>query len=184
MGINRVSSGMLSEFSGYTASQIRQDFNTFGGFGQQGYGYNVDDLLTGIGQILGIDKKYSLVIVGAGNLGRALARHAWTPSGHIEVTAVFDSFPLTIGQNIGNITVKNVNDLPDYLKDNKVDIGVITTDWDVAQNIADILIDGGVKGIWNFTPIDIETPDSVVVKSVHLSDSLHELIYYINHNDD
>ena len=180
MGMNRVSSSMLSELSGYTASQVRQDFNTFGGFGQQGYGYNVDDLMDGIGRILGIDKKYSVVIIGAGNLGRALARHSWPPSGSIEIVSLFDNSPLIVDQKIGDIPVRNVNELSDFLADPGADIGVITTDWDIAQSIANKLVAGGIKGIWNFTPVDIETPGNVIVSSVHLSDSLHELIYYIN----
>ncbi|MDR0817498.1 MAG: redox-sensing transcriptional repressor Rex [Clostridiales Family XIII bacterium] len=182
-GTDRVSSGRLSELSGYTASQIRQDLNNFGGFGQQGYGYNVDALLKGINEILGLDKSYSVVIVGAGNLGRALAIHSWPPGSDFKVTCMFDISDKVIGRDVGTIPVKHVDELPEYLAKNKTDIGVITTDRKVAQDIADIFIKSNVRGIWNFAPTDIEVPDDVALKSVHLSDSLHELVFYINHSE-
>ncbi|MDR2486402.1 MAG: redox-sensing transcriptional repressor Rex [Clostridiales Family XIII bacterium] len=180
-GIDRVSSGRLSELSGYTASQIRQDLNNFGGFGQQGYGYNVVALLRGIDAILGLDRSYSLVIVGAGNLGRALARHAWPPGSDFRLDCMFDISPEVIGKSIGDTQVRHVDALPGFLEEHGADIGVITTGRSVAQEVADTLVAGGVRGIWNFTPTDISVPDDVVIKSVHLSDSLHELVFYINH---
>jgi redox-sensing transcriptional repressor len=180
-GIDRVSSGKLSELSGYTASQIRQDLNNFGGFGQQGYGYNVDSLLNGINEILGLNESYSVVIVGAGNLGRALANHSWPPGSDFEVTAMFDVSDKVIGRDVGTIPVFHVDELPEYLAKNKTDIGVITTDRSVAQQIADIFVKADVRGIWNFAPTDIEVPEEIALRSVHLSDSLHELVFYINH---
>jgi len=182
-GINRISSGVLSDLSGYTASQIRQDLNTFGGFGQQGYGYNINTLKEGIGDILGLDRKYTVVIIGAGNLGRALARHGWFPKETFKVVSMFDSSKDLIGKDVAGIPIRDVTGLPGFLSEHNVDIGLITTDQKVAQDIADILVEGGVHGIWNFTPTDIETPSTVVAKSEHLSDSLHELLFYVNHTD-
>jgi redox-sensing transcriptional repressor len=182
-GIDRVSSGKLSELSGYTASQIRQDLNNFGGFGQQGYGYNVDSLLNGINEILGLNQSYTVVIVGAGNLGRALANHSWPPGSDFKVTAMFDISDKVIGRDVGDIPVKHVDELPEYLAKNKTDIGVITTDRNVAQQIADIFVKAEVRGIWNFAPTDINVPEEIALRSVHLSDSLHELVFYITHEE-
>jgi redox-sensing transcriptional repressor len=167
--------------SGYTASQIRQDLNNFGGFGQQGYGYNVGSLLKGINEILGLDKTYKVVIVGAGNLGRALASHSWPPGSDFDVTSMFDISASKIGKDVGTIPVIHVDELPLYLEENEIDIGVIATGKNSAQDIADLFVKSGVRGIWNFAPADLDVPDDVALKDVHLSDSLHELVFYINH---
>ncbi|MDR1952965.1 MAG: redox-sensing transcriptional repressor Rex [Clostridiales Family XIII bacterium] len=179
-GIERVSSGALSELMGYTASQIRQDLNNFGGFGQQGYGYNVDALSEGIDAILGLCAHYHIIIVGVGNLGRAVANYTYFYKNEFEIGAMFDIDPAVIGTQIGGVTVQGVDLLSDYLSGHDVDIGIITTSRSSAQSIADVMVGCGVRGIWNFAPTDLEVPEGVALQAVHLSDSLHELVYYIN----
>jgi redox-sensing transcriptional repressor len=179
-GIVRVSSGALSELMGYTASQIRQDLNNFGGFGQQGYGYNVDALSEEIDAILGLGTHYHIIIVGVGNLGRAVANYTYFYKSEFEIEAVFDIDPAVIGTEINGIKVQSVDLLSDYLSGHDVDIGIITTSRDGAQGIANIMVECGVRGIWNFAPTDLEVPEGVALQAVHLSDSLHELVYYIN----
>jgi redox-sensing transcriptional repressor len=174
-----VSSGRLSEITGYTASQIRQDFNNFGGFGQQGYGYNVQDLYDEVTTILGLDTERHMVIVGAGNLGRALAGFPWPQRDSFTVDGIFDNSPDVVGRKVGEYTVGGMSDLKKYLKNNTPDVGVITTNGQGAQNACDILVEGGVKGIWDFAPVDLELPDDIPLQYVHLNDSLHELIYHI-----
>jgi redox-sensing transcriptional repressor len=178
-GVERVSSGRLSEITGYTASQIRQDLNNFGGFGQQGYGYNVRDLYDGITSILGLDAERHMVIVGAGNLGRALAGFPWSQRDSFTVDGIFDHSPDVIGSRIGGYTVGSMSQLKEYLKDHTPDVGVIATNGQGAQDAADILVEGGVKGIWDFAPVDLDLPDSVPLQYVHLNDSLHELVYHV-----
>jgi redox-sensing transcriptional repressor len=179
-GVVRVSSGALSELMGYTASQIRQDLNNFGGFGQQGYGYNVEALSEEIDMILGLGNHYHMVIVGVGNLGRAVANYTYFYKSEFEIGSMFDIDPAVIGTEINGITVQGADTLPDYLNGHAVDIGIITTSRGSAQHIADIMVEGGVRGIWNFAPTDLDVPDGVALQAVHLSDSLHELVYYIN----
>jgi redox-sensing transcriptional repressor len=178
-GVERVPSSGLSEITGYTASQVRQDFNNFGGFGQQGYGYNVQDLYDGITSILGLDTERRMVIVGAGNLGRALVGFPWGERDSFIVDGIFDNSPNAIGGAVGKYTVGSLSDLKDYLKANTPDVGVITTNSDGAQEACDILVEGGVKGIWDFAPVDLELPASIPLQYVHLNDSLHELAYRI-----
>jgi redox-sensing transcriptional repressor len=179
-GVERVSSGKLGELMDCTASQIRQDLNNFGGFGQQGYGYNVAALSAEIDNILGLDKHYTLVIVGVGNLGRAVHNYVSAYNMEYTIGAVFDINPAVIGNDIGEHTIEDVAGLSEYLKNNKTDMGIITTTKESAQGIADLLVAGGVRGIWNFAPLDIEVPEQVSIASVHISDSLQELTFYIN----
>lgn len=181
--IERVSSSELSALTGYTASQIRQDFNNFGGFGQQGYGYNVQGLFAQIGLILGLDRDYRMVIIGCGNLGQAIANYATYYKRGFQITAMFDVNPKLIGISINDIEVQDYEFLREYLNENKVDIGIICTSKNSAQDVADKLSDGGVKGIWNFAPTDVEVGKEVVLENVHLSDSLNTLAYYISHHD-
>ncbi|MDR2163382.1 MAG: redox-sensing transcriptional repressor Rex [Clostridiales Family XIII bacterium] len=182
-GVDRVSSSRLSEITGYTASQIRQDFNNFGGFGQQGYGYNVEDLYDGITAILGLDTERHMVIVGAGNLGRALAGFPWGKRDNFMVDGIFDNSPGVIGSKVGEYTVGSLPDLKKYLEVNNPDVGVIATNGHGAQEACDILVEGGVKGIWDFAPVDLELPDSIPLQYVHLNDSLHELTYRITETE-
>ncbi|MDI9493720.1 MAG: redox-sensing transcriptional repressor Rex [Bacillota bacterium] len=181
--IERISSNELSGLTGYTASQIRQDFNNFGGFGQQGYGYNVRSLFSQIGLILGLDREYRMVIVGCGNLGQAIANYANYYKRGFIITAMFDVNPKIIGIRINDIEVQDYENLDEYLKNNPTDIGIICTTKNSAQDVANKLVAGKVKGIWNFAPTDIEVSDDVVLENVHLSDSLNTLTYYINHKD-
>ncbi len=181
--IERISSSELSGLTGYTASQIRQDFNNFGGFGQQGYGYNVKGLSAQIGLILGLDREYRMVIIGSGNLGQAIANYATYYKRGFKITAMFDVNPKLIGISINDIEVQDYEFLEDYLKENQVEIGIICTTKNSAQDVASKLTAGNVKGIWNFAPADVEVGDDVVLENVHLSDSLNILAYYISHRD-
>ena len=180
-GTERISSGELSKLIGYTASQIRQDLNHFGGFGQQGYGYNVKDLKAEIGKILGLGKKYNMVIVGSGRLGQAINSFISSYSENFRVTSLFDVKEDLIGKEKSGVLIRDFADLETYLKKNPTDIGVITVPKETAQNACDKLMAGGVNGIWNFAPIDLENTGSLPVENVHLSDNLHSLVYYINH---
>jgi redox-sensing transcriptional repressor len=179
-GVDRISSGEFSKLIGYTASQIRQDLNNFGGFGQQGYGYNVESLHRQIGVILGIDQNYGNVIVGSGNLGQAIANYLHNYGAGFSVFAMFDVNPEIIGRRINNIEISDFGGLGAYLKTRAVDIGVVTTGAASARGAADELVAGGVKGIWNFAPVDLHVPEHVALENVHLSDSLHSLVYYSN----
>ncbi|MBP3384343.1 MAG: redox-sensing transcriptional repressor Rex [Firmicutes bacterium] len=181
-GISKISSNEFSRLIGYTASQIRQDLNNFGGFGQQGYGYNVDSLYNEISAILGLDQEYKMVIVGVGNLGQAIANYTYYYKAGFVVHGLFDVNPRLIGIKINDIEVMDYENLVEYVEDNNIDIGIICTTKDNAQEVADKLCFAGVKGIWNFAPIDLEVPDHVAVENVHLSDSLHSLAYHMNRN--
>lgn len=179
--IDRISSNDLSKLIGYTASQIRQDLNNFGGFGQQGYGYNIKGLYTQIGNILGLDQEYKMIIVGCGNLGQALANYTHYYKAGFMVCGMFDINPRLIGLRINDIEVMDSNTLENYLEENQIDIGIICTNKDSAQEIANKLVLGRVKGIWNFAPMDLDVGENIALENVHLSDSLHSLAYHINH---
>ncbi len=178
--VYRISSKELSEIIGFTASQIRQDLNNFGGFGQQGYGYNVEDLFEEIGKILGLDKAYNAVIIGAGNMGQALANYPWFSNEGFKILAMFDANPKLIGTKIRDLEVLDVQGLGDYIAKNNVKIVIIATPKEVAQGVADQVSTAGIKGIWNFAPVDLNVPKSIIVENAHLSDSLFVLSYMIN----
>jgi redox-sensing transcriptional repressor len=178
-GIKKISSNELSEMIGYTASQIRQDLNTFGEFGQQGYGYEVDRLYKEINKILGLDREYKTVVVGCGNLGQAITNYTYYYKIGFNIIGLFDANPKIVGNVINDVEVKDVAELESYVRNEKIDIGVICVNRENAQSVADSLVAGGVKGIWNFAPIDLEVPDKVALESVHLSDSLHALSFMI-----
>lgn len=180
---DRISSNALSEITGFTASQIRQDLNNFGGFGQQGYGYNVKELHKAIGRILGNTRAYNLIILGGGNLGHAIANYTYLQKEHYFLKAMFDVSASLIGTYVNGTKVLSYSELDGFLDGNKIDIGVICTNKSSAQEVADKLVAGGVKGIWNFAPIEIKVPETVVVENVHLSESLHALTYYINRTE-
>ncbi len=179
-GITRVSSQELSKMTGFTASQIRQDLNNFGGFGQQGYGYNVDDLHRQVGNILGLSKEYNAVISGAGNLGQAVANYKGFQDAGFKTLSLFDKNPRLIGMKIRDIEIRDVDVLEDFIKEHNVEIGVITTPKENAQEIADIYSRSGIKGIWNFAPADLEVPEHIIVENVHLNESLFTLSYFLN----
>ena len=176
-GKDKISSKEFSKLTGYTASQIRQDLNNFGGFGQQGYGYNVKDLFDEISSILGLDKEYKMVLVGGGNLGQALANYTHYSNMGFIVECIFEVNPRLIGMRINGIKVKDYAELSEFLEENS--IGIICTTKNSGQEVADKLCAGGVRGIWNFTALDVNVPEGVALENVHLSDSLHSLAYYM-----
>lgn len=181
-GVSKISSNELSRLIGYTASQIRQDLNNFGGFGQQGYGYNVDSLYTEISAILGLDQEHKMIIVGVGNLGQAIANYTYYYKSGFAVHGLFDVNPRLMGLKFNDVEVMDVESVVEFVETNQIDIGIICTPKEHAQEVADTLCFAGVKGIWNFAPIDLEVPDHVAVENVHLSDSLHSLAYHMNKN--
>ncbi|GAB6086364.1 redox-sensing transcriptional repressor Rex [Alkaliphilus crotonatoxidans] len=181
--IYRISSRELSRLIGFTASQIRQDLNCFGGFGQQGYGYNVEELYKEIGKILGLNKTYTTVIIGAGNLGQAIANYPSFIRYGFKLLGLFDVNPKLIGMKIRDIDIYDLDNLEEFIKNNEVEIGIICTPKEVAQEVADKLATSNVKGIWNFAPIDIKVPTDVIVENVHLSESLFILSYLLNEKE-
>ncbi|MBU5676724.1 redox-sensing transcriptional repressor Rex [Alkaliphilus sp. MSJ-5] len=181
--IYRISSKELSRLIGFTASQIRQDLNCFGGFGQQGYGYNVEELYNEIGKILGLDKTYKLIIIGAGNLGQAIANYTSFEKSGFELLALFDINPKLIGMKIRDIPFRDVDELEQFTLDNHVDIAVVCTPKEFAQGIVDKLNEKNVKGIWNFAPTDLKVPKDIIVENVHLSESLFTLSYLLNERE-
>ena len=178
--VDRISSKELSEKIGFTASQIRQDLNCFGDFGQQGYGYNVKDLYNEIGIILGLDKRYNTAIIGAGNIGQAIANYTKFDKVGFDLTGIFDANPKMLGIKIRDVAIRDIDDLPEFLAGNNVDIAIICVPRISAQRVCDEVIKGGVKAIWNFAPVDLEVPDDVTVENVHLSESLYTLVYQLN----
>ena len=160
-----------------TASQIRQDLNCFGGFGQQGYGYNVESLFEEIGKILAADKGFSCIIIGAGNMGTALANYENFKKRGYDIKAIFDVDEKKIGTQINSINVLHMDTLPDYLKENKVDIAMLTVPNKQMADVSTQIISLGIKGIWNFSPNDLRLGEDIVVENVHLSDSLMVLGY-------
>ena len=181
-GIERISSQDLSKLMKVTASQIRQDFNNFGGFGQQGYGYNVEYLYNEIANILGLNNKHHLIIVGAGNLGQALANYVNFERRGFIVKGIFDKNPALYGKELRGIVVQPVEKIEDFVKEQNIDIAVLTIPKDSAIKTAEILVKCNIKAIWNFAHVDLNVPESIVVENVHLSDSLMKLSYgIVNH---
>ncbi len=179
-GVEKISSKEFSNLIGYTASQIRQDLNNFGGFGQQGYGYSVESLREEIDAILGLDKEYRMVIMGAGNLGQAITKYANTIKGGFKVSGVFEVNKNLIGTMLEGIEIMDYEDIVEFVEKEKIDIGIICVDRENAQEVADKLCFAGVKGIWSFARTDIEVPKHVALEVVHLSDSIHTLAYRMN----
>ena len=179
-GIERISSQELSDIMKVTASQIRQDFNNFGGFGQQGYGYKVEYLYEEIGKILGLDKKHNLIIIGAGNLGQALANYMNFERRGFLFKGMFDNNPALYGKKIREMEVKPMEEMSNFVKDNNIDIAVLTIPKTSAVAVAEQLVKDGIKGIWNFAHVDLNVPKNIQVENVHLSDSLMKLTYNIN----
>ena len=179
-GVERISSQDLSELMKVTASQIRQDFNNFCGFGQQGYGYNVEYLYTEIGKILGLDKQHNFIIIGAGNLGRALGNYLNFERRGFIFKGMFDSNPALIGQDVRGIRVMSMEEMENFVQQNEIDIAVLTIPKTSAVEVAERLVNNGVKAIWNFAHVDLNVPEGIQVENVHLSDSLMKLSYNIN----
>ena len=178
--IERISSEELSRRMGVTASQIRQDLNNFGGFGQQGYGYNVEYLKTEIGRILGLDKTHNMIIIGGGNLGKALAGYAKFENRGFVLKGIFDNNPELIGTKIRDVSVMSIDSLEDFLKNQPVSIATLAIPTQDAQNIADRLIRCGIRAIWNFAHVDLVVPEHVFVENMNLIESLMQLSYRLN----
>ncbi len=179
-GVERISSQDLSELMKVTASQIRQDFNNFGGFGQQGYGYNVEYLYNEIGKILGLDQQHNFIIVGAGNLGRALGNYMNFERRGFIFKGMFDQNPELVGRDVRGVRVLPMESLEHFIREHEIEIAVLTIPKTSAEDVAEQLVKYGIKGIWNFAHVDLNVPEGVQVENVHLSDSLMKLSYNIN----
>jgi len=182
-GIERISSGELSELMRVTASQIRQDLNNFGGFGQQGYGYNVQYLYEEIGKILGLDRMHTLIIIGAGKLGQALANYVNFEKRGFKIIGIFDNNQDLKGQQIRDLKIQTLDELPSFLEQNTVEIATLTMPKESALEVIDTLVSHNIKGIWNFAHVDLNlrVPSDVIVENVHLSESLMRLSYRLGH---
>ncbi len=178
-GVERISSNELSVRMKVTASQIRQDLNNFGGFGQQGYGYNVQYLYDEIGKILGLDRQHNIIVLGAGNMGQALANYMNFEKRGFVIIGLFDTNSAIVGKNVRGIPIQSMDELPSFMKTRSVDIAVLTLPKDQAAAVADKLVALGIRAIWNFAHLDLDLPSDVVVENVHLSDSLMQLSYNI-----
>ena len=181
--ITRISSTELSEKMGVTASQIRQDLNFFGGFGQQGYGYNVEMLYECITSILGLDKGYKTMIIGAGNLGHALANYAGFSNRGFELVGIFDVDANKVGQSIAGLSVKHYDEIESFIAKEKPHIAILAVPKAAVGDIANKLVSCGIKALWNFAYVDLNLPDDVVVENVHLSESLMTLSYRMTENE-
>lgn len=179
MDITRISSKELSNRMGITASQIRQDLNCFGGFGQQGYGYNVELLFNEIGNILGINNKFQTIVIGAGNMGQALANYGNFERRGFQIIGIFDIDPKLVGKKINRMEVQHMDKIDEFVKEHKVDIAMLTVPFDYAREVAERVAKLGIKGLWNFSPMDLKLPYDTVIENVHLSDSLMVLGYKI-----
>lgn len=178
-GVERISSNDLSERMSVTASQIRQDLNNFGGFGQQGYGYNVQYLYDEIATILGLDEVHNMIIVGAGNLGQALANYVNFEKRGFKLVGIFDQNVDLAGKKIRDIEIRPMNEIADFLKSTNVEIATLTVPKEVVEEVADMLVENGIRALWNFAHIDLNLrlPKNVMVENVHLSESLMKLSY-------
>lgn len=176
-GTERVSSQELSDIMKVTASQIRQDLNHFGGFGQQGYGYNVGYLYEEIGKILGLDKEHKLIIIGAGHLGQALANYVNFERRGFIFCGIFDNNPAIYGIKIRDIEVRPIEEMEAFIRNNDIDIAVLTIPKQSAATVAEQLVSCGIRAIWNFAHVDLNVPEEIQVENVHLLDSLMKLSY-------
>lgn len=179
--VERISSTELAEMMKVTASQIRQDFNNFGGFGQQGYGYNVRYLYEEMGKILGLDHEHKMIVVGAGNLAHALTNYNGFGRIGFCIIGLFDNNPDLFGKSFNGVSIMPMDDLPAFVEKEKVDVGILAVSRDSANEAAQNMINAGIKNIWNFVPTDleIEAPDDVIIQNEHLSESLIQLSYRI-----
>lgn len=180
MGEKKVSSAKMSEDLCLNASQIRRDLNCFGGFGQQGYGYNVSKLKDAISKILHIDRQYNVIIIGAGNMGRALMRYPYYKGMGFKVLAAFDSNPALIGTTTSGCEILDISKIEKFCAEHEVDIGIIATPKEAVLDVADLLTKLGIHAIWNFAPVDVYERDGVAVENVHLNDGLYVLCYKMN----
>ena len=183
-GIGRVSSQELSRITGFTASQIRQDLNCFGGFGQQGYGYNVEELYQELGNILGLNRTYKTIIIGAGNVGRAIANYTFFEESGFKLYGMFDNSPKKIGDDVKGHKVLPIDEVEDFIKENEIEIAILCTPKEGTQKIADTLVNCGIKEIWNFAPVDLKLNSDVIIENVHLSESLFTISYLLKERED
>lgn len=183
-GVERTSSRNLSDITGFTASQIRQDLNHFGGFGQQGYGYNVSSLKNSIVNIIGLNISRNVAIAGSGHLGQAIANSDLFHSNHFQLKALFDVASDLVGHQVAGLEILDISKLEETIKKEEIDILTITTPAKVAQSIADRACSAGVKGIWNYAILDLKLPLDVVLEDVHLNESLFTLSYYMDNLQD
>ena len=183
-GVTAISSQELGERMHLTPSEIRQDINCFGGFGRQGYGYKVTELKGHIGEILGLDKEHRLIILGAGNIGCAVAQYPTFSREGFKTVAMFDTLESKVGRTLGDIPVLHMDTLEEYVRDHVVDIAVLALPKRNAQGALDRLYEYGVRAIWNFAPVDLNHPEDMLVVNVHLSDSLQTLSYRMAHRND
>ena len=179
-GVERISSNALSKKMNVTASQIRQDLNNFGGFGQQGYGYKVAYLYAEIGKILRLDVVHNIVIIGAGNLGQALANYTSFEKRGFVLKGVFDIDQKLKGQDIRGIKIHMLSELKAFIKNNNIEIAILTLPKTEAVTVANLAVEGGIQAILNFAHTDLNLPDSIVVENVHLSESLMRLSYNLS----
>ena len=182
-GVERISSQELSRIMNVTASQIRQDFNNFGGFGQQGYGYNTSYLYDEIGKILGLDKQHDMILIGAGNLGQALVNYMNLKNRGFSFKGAFDVNPALHGGKIANVPIFPMEQMTGFMRENNIDIAVLTVPKAAAIEITQVLTETPIKAIWNFAHVDLKVPDRIQVESVHLQDSLMKLSYNIRRHD-
>lgn len=184
-GMVRISSRELADRMGLSASQIRQDLNCFGGFGQQGYGYNIEYLQSEIGKILGVDRGFKTVIIGAGNLGHAIARHIDFGKRGFEIVGIFDKNEALSGKLVGNLPIRPASTLEDFCKENLVEVAVICIPYSESVKTVDLLVKCGVKGFWNFSHYNInEKYKNLAVENVHFNDSLMTLCYQVMNLDE
>ena len=180
-GVERISSGELGSQMGLTPSQIRQDFSCFGEFGQQGYGYNVQGLRGEIAQILGMDRSYSVILIGAGRIGQSLIENFNFDRYGFRLLSAFEIRKELVGKQIAGVTIQDAETQGDFIREHDVDIAILSINRDHAQKIAEELIGLGIKAIWNFTDADIDPGDSgVIIENIHFSDSLLALSYYLS----
>lgn len=179
--VERISSTELSQLMHTTPSQVRQDFNIFGGFGQQGYGYNVQTLCKEIKGLIGVEQCGSMIIIGAGNMGQALVNYANFPKLGFQIKGIFDINPKLCGLVIQEIEIQPIDQLEKFLSQNQIQIATLTVPREQAQAMAERLVSAGIRAIWNFAPIDLELPKEVVVENIHLAESLMQLAFRRNH---
>ncbi|MEF9918140.1 MAG: redox-sensing transcriptional repressor Rex [Eubacterium sp.] len=182
-GIEKISSKELAEMMGLTASQIRQDLNSFGAYGQQGYGYKVLELKNAVKDILGLNREYNCIIVGAGNMGHAIANYERFNKDGITIRALFDVDPRRIGNMIGELQVYHMDDIDAFVAHNEIDICVLSVPRNVGQKMIDKIVNLGIKAILNFVPMDLTVPDDVVVENVNITDSFLTLTYLLSEEE-
>jgi redox-sensing transcriptional repressor len=178
-GVEKISSKEFSNLIGYTASQIRQDLNNFGGFGQQGYGYNIHYLHEKIGDILGLDQHHDMILIGAGHLGSALVNYMKFRSSGFDFRGAFDIREDLVGGEVGGIPIYHISSLKEYLENNQIDIAVLTLPKGEALKVSEVLAGSSIRAVWNFAHVDLMMPEHIQAENVHLQDSLMKLSYSI-----